>query len=331
VRIFVTGGTGFVGAHVVTALQQRGHAVTCLVRDAQKAARVFGEPAPALVPGDLGDAPALARACATADAVVHLAGLTAARSRAELFAVNAGGTTALVEAIRAAGGDVRRFVHVSSLAAAGPVMDGVEPSGDQAARPVSDYGRSKLAGEEPVRRLALAWTILRPPAVYGPHDREFLRLFRLASRGVPIAGRVVAPVFGDGSQRLSMVFAGDLAQAIVRCLESDLAPGVYYPAHRAVTTSRALVTSIAAAVGVGVRIVGIPRGVVRPLLWLTGTAARLAGRATLLSADKANEILADAWTCSPASLERAIGWQAATDLADGLRRTAAWYREAGWL
>lgn len=330
-KVFVTGGTGFVGVHVVAALQQRGHAVTCLLRDAQKAARVFGTHAPALVPGDLGDAPALARGCAAADAVVHLAGLTAARSRAELFAVNVGGVQAMADAVRASGADVRRFVHVSSLAAAGPVTGGVEPSGREAARPVSDYGRSKLAGEEPVRRLSLAWTILRPPAVYGPHDREFLRLFRVAARGLRIGGRVVAPVFGDGSQRLSVVFAADLAEAIARCLESDPAPGIYYPAHRTVTTSRALVEGIATAVGARLHVVGIPRGLVRPLFWLTGNAARLAGRATLLSADKANEILADAWTCSPTALEQATGWQASTELAAGLRRTGEWYRAAGWL
>jgi len=324
VRVFVTGGTGFVGAHVVEALQQRGHTVACLIRDSRKAEQVFEGRAPEMVPGDLDDARALARGCARADAIVHLAGLTAARSRAELFTVNADGTRTVVNAVRTAGVDVRRFVHVSSLAAAGPVENGVVPSGDEEARPVSDYGRSKLAGEEPVRRLSLAWTILRPPAVYGPRDRDFLRLFRMAGRGV-------APVFGDGSQRLSMVFAGDLAQAIVGCLEGAPARGVYYPAHREVTTARALVEGIATALGARVHIVRIPRGVIRPLLWITGSVARAAGRATLLSADKAHEILADAWTCSPAALEARTGWRASMDLADGLRRTAAWYREAGWL
>lgn len=323
-RVFVTGGTGFVGTHVVAALRERGHLVTCLVRDPAKARHVFGAHAPELVLGDLADAQALTRGCTAADAVVHLAGLTAARSRAELFAVNAGGTHAVVDAVGAVGGDRPRLVHISSLAAAGPVVNGVTPTSDEEAHPVSDYGRSKLAGEEPVRQLPLAWTILRPPAVYGPWDREFLRLFRMAGRGV-------APVFGDGSQRLSLVFAGDLANAVVRCLEGAPAPGVYYPAHREVTTTRALVEGIATALGARVRVLPIPRGIIRPLFWITGNLAKAAGRATLLSADKANELLADAWTCSPAALEAGTGWRASTDLAEGLRRTAAWYRDAGWL
>lgn len=323
-RVFVTGGTGFIGAHVVAALRACGHAVTCLVRDARKAAAVFGADVPALVPGDLGAGVALRRGVAAADAVVHLAGLTAARSRADLFAVNAEGAAAVVAAVRAAGGTVHRFVHVSSLAAAGPSRTGAGSSGGGVDRPVSDYGRSKLAGEESVRGLELAWTILRPPAVYGPGDREFLRLFRIAARGI-------APLFGDGSQRLSLVFAADLAAAIVDCLASDHPSGIHYPAHAEPTTSRALVTAIAAALDRRVRVLAIPRGLVRPALALSGSAARLTGRATLLTADKANELLADAWTCSPATLERAIGWCARTDLLTGLRTTAAWYRTAGWL
>jgi nucleoside-diphosphate-sugar epimerase len=305
----------------VDALRERGHAVACLVRNPRKARHVLGEPAPELVQGDLADTKALTRGCAGADAVVHLAGLTAARSRSEFFEVNAGGTRALAEVVR---GAAARLVYVSSLAAAGPVADGVVPNGDDAAHPVSDYGRSKLAGEETVRQLPLAWTILRPPAVYGPRDREFLRLFRAARRGVAL-------VLGDGSQRLSVVFASDLAGAIVRCLEAAPANGIYYPAHPEATTARALVDGISAALEARVRVVRIPRTLIRPILWITGGMARVTGRRTLLSPDKTGEILADAWICSPARLEASTGWRASTSLADGLRRTADWYRAAGWL
>jgi nucleoside-diphosphate-sugar epimerase len=324
VQVFITGGTGFVGRHVVLAMQARGHEATCLVRDLEKAAALFGEAAPALVRGDLADAGVLARTVVGSDAVVHLAGLTTARSRAELFAVNADGTRTLAAAVATTARSVRRFVHVSSLAAAGPVVDGVIPSGSEASHPVSDYGRSKLAGEASVRALGCAWTILRPPAVYGPGDRAFLPLFRIVRRGF-------APTFGDGAQRLSLVFVADLAAAIVACLEADVPPGVYYPAEREPTTARGLVERIGIALATRVRIVALPRPIVRPLFWVTGTAAKLAGRSTLLSPDKANEILADAWLCSPAALESATGWRATTDLASGLHATAEWYRDAGWL
>jgi nucleoside-diphosphate-sugar epimerase len=324
VRVFVTGGTGFIGAHVVAALQARGHEPVCLVRDVAKATAKFAAPTPTLVDGDLADIGALARGCDGVEAVVHLAGLTAARSRAELFAVNADGTRAMVDVVRASHGAVRRVIHVSSLSAAGPAPFGVPLTGAEPAHPVSDYGRSKLAGETHVRELHVPWAILRPPAVYGPHDREFLRLFKLAARGV-------APLFGGGAQRLSLIYGPDLADAIVACLERMPPPGVYYPAHPETTTARALVEDIGTALATRTRVLPLPRALVRPLFFVTGTAARLVRRATLLTADKANEILADAWTCSPAGLEASVGWQARTDLTTGLRATSDWYRAAGWL
>jgi nucleoside-diphosphate-sugar epimerase len=326
VRILVTGGTGFLGSHLVEALLERGHRVVCLVRDEAKARELFGQDGPVLVRGDLLDRVALRAACEGVEAVAHLAGLTSARGREEFFQVNAGGTRALVEAVAAAGGSVGRFVYVSSLAAAGPVRRGDALRAGDGVGPVSHYGASKRAGEEPVRALELEWTILRPPAVYGPRDREFLRLFRSAARGV-------VPVFGEGEQELSLVYALDLVEAIVGCLEAGPPGEVHYPTHEQVVTARELGLAIATAVtpGRAPRLLRVPRAVVRPLLWVTGGAARLAGRATILSPDKAGELLAEAWTCSPALLEERTGWRARTALAEGLARTAAWYRDVGWL
>jgi nucleoside-diphosphate-sugar epimerase len=325
VRILVTGGTGFVGSHLVAALLERGHSPVCLVRDPGKARRVFGEGAVELVPGDLRDAAALRKACAGVEAVAHLAGLIAARDRAEFFEVNVEGTRALAEAAAASGGRLRRFVLVSSLSAAGPAARGTRVELDGAG-PISLYGESKRAGEEAVRGLALEWTILRPPAVYGPRDLEFLRLFRMARLGL-------APVFGDGSQELSLVYAADLAEAIASCLEVGAPGAVLYPAHEEVCTARELALAIcsAAAPGRAPRLMRVPTSALRPILAVTGLAARLSGRATLLSPDKRAELLAEAWTCSPGALTARTGWRARTPLREGLLRTANWYRSAGWL
>lgn len=324
-KALVTGGTGFVGSHLVELLLAAGHEVTCLVRSAAKAEAMFTTRRPRLVQGALTDPQIIRLAGAGAEVVYHIAGLTSARSRAEFFAVNEGATAALVRDLPRT---VRRFVYVSSVAAAGPTRRGHPLLGTEHPRPVTQYGASKLAGELALRAGDLPWTIVRPPAVYGPRDVEFLRVFRLV-RGP------VFPVFGDGRQELTFIYVEDLARALLAVALTDATLGkVYYATHDQVVDQRGFVTAVARAVrpdGSVPAFLPLPGLPARAALWVTGTSAALAGRATVLTADKANELLAEAWTCSSAPLERDAGWHATHDLASGIPRTAAWYRDQRWL
>ena len=322
--MFVTGGTGFVGAHLVKALRARGDRVTCLVR----------RPPPDLAErpgwrdvrverGDLDDADALRRGCAGAEVVFHVAGKVVARDALEFMATNRDGTANVLEAAQDHG--VARFILVSSIAAAGPTVPGQPIDEARHPAPVTDYGRSKLAAEVLVRALDFPWTIVRPPVVYGEWDRGTLQIFRLAQRAV-------APVFGDGSQELSVIHAEDLARALIATATTTAAAGrVYFAAHPTTTTGRDLLLACGRALGRAPRTVRVPPLVARGVLWTLGSLAHLAGRATFLSADKANEYLAPAWTCRADALTRDTGWRASIDLDTGLHRTAAWYRAQGWL
>ncbi len=320
-RVFVTGGTGFVGAHLVAALRARGDAVTCLVRSPARA-QALGWTDIQLIRGDLDDAGALRAGCDGAEVIYHVAGRISARDADGFMRANRDGTANLLAAAAAA--SPRRFVLVSSLAAGGPTVPGQPIDETRTPAPVSPYGQSKLAAETLVRGMAVPWTIVRPPTVYGEWDREVLKVFKFARTGI-------APVLGDGTQELSVIYAGDLATALVAAGASRAANRVYYAAHPVTTTSRDLVRAIGRAVGRVPRIVALPTPLVRALLWAIGSLAHLAGQATLLSADKAAEFLAPAWTCRPDALMRDTGWQPQTDLETGLRRTAQWYREVGWL
>lgn len=316
----VTGATGFLGSHLLEALVERGDSVRALVRRETRPAWLAGA---TLVRGDLADAAALAALVAGAEVVYHVAGLVAARSEAEFQSANASGAARVADAARAAG--VSRLVLVSSLAASGPTLSGRPLDAAAAPRPVSAYGRSKLAGEQAVRASGVAFTIVRPPTVYGPRDRELLRVFRLARLGL-------APLLGDGAQELSLVHARELAAALVASATSPTCAGrVYHAAHAEPVTQRGFVEAVGRAVGRRVRTPTLPAPAVSALLRLSGAVGRLAGRASVLGPDKAAELLAPAWTCTSAELERDTGWRARVGLDEGLAATAKWYRDAGWL
>jgi nucleoside-diphosphate-sugar epimerase len=323
VNILVTGATGFVGGHLVDRLLAGGDRVTALIRSPARARRL-ADLGVTLVPGDLGDHAALRRACDGQDAVCHVAALTGAVDEAEFLAANRDGTANVVAAA-AESAPKARLVYVSSMAAGGPARRGLPRTPDLPDRPVTMYGRSKLAGEAAVRAAASPWVILRPPTVYGPRDREnLLVLFRAARRGI-------VPVFGDGTMEVSAIHVVDLADAIARAAG---APGVtsqvFYVNHPEVATTRDLVTLIGEAEGRRVRIVGIPEGIARAALTLIGGAASLFRFKTILRADKANEFYQEAWTADPAPFIRAAGWTPAFALREGLADTWRWYRAAGW-
>ena len=324
-KALVTGATGFVGSHVVEALTARGDEIVVLARDPARAVPLapFGV---RVVRGSLDDGASLAAAAAGADVVFHLAGLTAAASSEDFHRANADGTRRLLDAVRAAAPTLARLVYVSSQAALGPSAPGRPLAEDAPCHPLTAYGRSKLAGEVVVRGATdVPWTIVRPPAVYGPRDREFLTLFRMVSRGV-------AAVFGRGDQQVSLVFAPDLADAIVLAGTVPAAAGrTYHAAHREAVRTRDLVGAIGLALGRRPLVVPVPGAVATPIVAAIGALAAARGRPSVLTRDKMAEFLAPAWLLDVGAAERDLGWRARHDVATGTRITAEWYRAEGLL
>jgi nucleoside-diphosphate-sugar epimerase len=196
--------------------------------------------------------------------------------------------------------------------------------------PVSNYGASKLAGEDLVRESGLPWTIVRPPSVYGPRDVQFLRLFKIARLGI-------VPVFGSPRQQLSIVHVTDLVRGIVYAATDSEANNIYFICHSEIVTSGSLVRAVYVALKGEHRnraypiVIPIPAPVTRAALWISGVVSKLTGTVSVLSPDKSREFLAPAWTCSPAALEHATAWRAELNMETGLRQTAQWYRVEGWL
>ncbi len=324
-RAFVTGATGFVGSHLVEALAARGDEVTVLARRPERAAPL-ARCGVRVALGTLDDAAALAAAAQGADVVYHLAGLTAAARPDDFFQANESGTRRLVSAVRRAAPGLSRFVYVSSQAALGPSAPGERLAEDAPCRPVTTYGRSKLAGEAVVRGADdVPWTIVRPPSVYGPRDREFLTMFRMIRRGL-------APVFGTGRQEVSLVFAPDLADAIVRAGTTPAAlHQTYHAAHAEAVRTRDLALAIGRAVGRRPLVLPVPGVLATPIVTAIGALSAARGRPSVLNRDKMAEFLAPAWLLAVAKAERELGWRAAHAVGEGTRLTAESYRADGLL
>jgi nucleoside-diphosphate-sugar epimerase len=216
-----------------------------------------------------------------------------------------------------------RLVYLSSMAAAGPARNGVPVHPDDEPRPLTAYGRSKLAGERMVRERWPNAAILRPPAVYGPRDRDLLTFFRLARLRV-------LPVAGPRDRAVQMVHAGDLAAAVVAAADAKDAAGTYHIAESRSYRWTEVLDMVADAVdrtGVKLR---VPAVVVKGAAAVSEGVARLTRRPVIFDRDKARELLAE-WTCETATARQELGFSAETPLAAGLRETADWYRTYGWL
>jgi uncharacterized protein YbjT (DUF2867 family) len=297
----VTGGTGFVGSHLLRLALAEGYDVRALTRGWKPP-----EDDIAWVDGALDRPETLAKLAAGADAIIHVAGAISARDRSGFEAVNVAGTAAIVDAARHAG--VRRFVHVSSLAAREPGL--------------SDYGWSKARSERLVAASGLEWTIIRPPAVYGPGDRETLDLFRMARRGV-----VALPPRG----RFSVIHVEDLARLLLACLDDPDSWGETYEpddGREGGWQHRHFARTLGRLYGRRALTLALPR----PLLRLASRVERLVrpGNAKL-TRDRVGYLCHPDWVAAPERRPPARLWQPQVKTPTGLKATADWYREQGWL
>jgi nucleoside-diphosphate-sugar epimerase len=323
--LLVTGATGFVGSHVVEVAPHFRLRMRALVRKATDAARLK-EAGFECVQGSLEDAAALADAVSGVDAVLHLAAATKARTPDEYERANVAGTQAVVDAIRQAGSPPSRLIYLSSLAAVGPPINGRPVTRDDPPRPLTTYGRTKLAGEIVCQaasdRLEIA--ILRAPGVYGPRDRDIYEFFRLAKFGV-------VPLPSAAIGRLQMIHARDLARALLLAATSPGARGVYHVAEARAYGWEEMARMVGAALGRKIRVLRVPGIALVAAANVSETISGLLGKSTIFNREKAAELMVPAWLCETEMARRDFGFEAAIPLQEGFNETASWYRQQGWL
>lgn len=323
--VLVTGATGFVGSHVLEAASSFGLRMRALVRKPADAARLQAA-GWECVHGSLEDDTALAAAMMGIDTVLHLAAVTKARSPEEYQRANVAGTQAVVEAMLAATPRPKRLIYLSSLAAVGPPVAGRPVTRGDTPRPLTTYGRTKLAGETVCEAAAdrLQVAILRAPAVYGPRDRDVFMFFRLANLGI-------VPLPGTATGRVQMIHAGDLARALLLAATSSTARGVYHVAEARSYGWTEMAELLGHAVGRRVRVARIPEPIIVAAAVTSETLARMVGKSTIFNREKAEELLVPGWLCETELARRDFGFEALVPLADGFSQTANWYKLNGWL
>ncbi len=305
--IALTGGTGFLGGHIIDCLLDAGHTIQALTRRSQpeRAGIIWVE-------GSLEDQESLKKLCQNADTLINVAGLTKALTRDIFFDVNVKGSKLVFDAAANAG--INHVVHISSLAAREPRL--------------SHYGASK-AGTEMLltaRKWPFSWTIIRPPAIYGPGDKEVLKLLKGSKWGI-------LPAPGSTKNRFSMIHARDLAEAITAlCDKSHSATIVEIDDGK---TGGYQVSDVAAAIPSQSKkkqtIIPLPYGVIGTIGAINGIFARIINRPAMLTLSTARYLCHPDWTVREGRRPKIANWTPKFSLKAGLEDTIDWYRKNGLL
>ena len=318
--ILVTGGTGFIGSHLVETLCASGEAVRCLVRPRRRSHR-FPQSVE-VAEGDLAAGVGIAEALGGVDTVLHLAGVTKALSASDYYEGNVRATEMLA---RAVSGRAIGFVHVSSLAAIGPSRGGLPVGEDDDPAPLTHYGKSKLEAERRVRTLLPEAVIVRPPVVYGPRDTDVFQLLKSISRGLVLE-------IAGGERWFSSIYVADLAQGLLAAARTPAARGrAYFLTHAKAASWSEFGEAAAAVMNRRPRVVRIPTAVAQGVGLCAEVWARVTRTPGIISRDKVREARCESWVCDHRRAAAELGYQAPTPLAEGLAKTLAWYKEAGWL
>jgi len=324
-NILITGATGFIGGYLTDLLIARGFAPRLLVRRQTTDLERFTRTGASLFIGEWSNQSFLRKAMEGCDTIIHVAGATKRLTRRDYFRDNLDFT----EALLAATPEETRFVFISSQAAAGPSSPDRPVTEEDAPRPLTWYGASKLAAEEAVKRWGEIhhnnYVILRPCSVFGPGERDIFTYFFLMDRGILL-------LLGDGTKQFSIIYVADLCEAIVTAAESTISGRTFFVANDEPISWRSFAEEVRRAMGKErILRIPIPEGVATPIGYLTDFVGRLTGKALPVNKQKIIEMKQPAWLCSNRALRSATGWQPRWTLDNALTETVSWYRRHGWL
>lgn len=321
-KVFITGATGFVGSHIVDSLVAHGHRVEIIAR---KTSRTDFLPDNIVLHRcALCDPSPVFEKLTEAEYFIHIAGITRARRKQDYYDINGKSVKIWLDAVLAHCPNIKRFILIGSQAATRPSRKPIDENVVPA--PLTDYGESKLLGERFAQDYMpdLPITIVRPPAVYGPRDRDIFFYFQMASRKI-------IPIVGNPERKFSLIYVKDLAEAVVLAMTHPDAVGeIFFVTDGDAHTWREFANEVARAIGgkkLRLRLPGIA-------LWAAAsvdeTISFIFRKPALLSFQKVKELL-EWWNADGTKMQRIIGFKPKFDLQSGVAETAQWYRENGWV
>lgn len=326
-KVLVTGATGFLGSHIADILKERGHDVVCIVRKKSNLRWVENKGFE-LVEASLSDIKTLEKVVEGIDIIIHSAGLTAAKSMEDFVRANLTGTKNLYEAARKHAPKLKRFLHVSSQTAVGPSKSLEEISTEECEmKPLTSYGKSKKMAEDYIisENGIIPYTIVRPPAVYGPRDSATMPMFKAAEKGI-------GTLIGFDDKYVSLVSSMDLCRGIVDAAFSENTINqTYFIGSEQYYDWTTIIEAMADSAGKSkVLKIRIPHSIVKIMGSINGLIGRMTGKPPVFDSEKSIDFIQKYWTCSVEKAKRDFGYEQKYSLEEGFKITYDWYKSNGW-
>lgn len=324
-KALVTGGTGFIGSHLVDELLNRGYEVKCIARSESNLRWLDGKEVE-IVKGSLFDIEFLEKVVVDVDYVYHIAGVTKGRNYKDYYRGNVETTKNLLNACLK-NSRLKKFVLASSLAAVGPGYDAVPVNETTPYHPITSYGKSKAEAEKVTLSFKdkLPITIIRPPSVYGPRDTYTFEIFKY------LKFRILPVVFPK-EQLLSIVYVSDLVDGFILAGESDKAIGeIYFISEDRIYTGEEIENAILKALGKKVISFRVPVLILYPVSFASELIFKIQGKASPLNIEKIKDVRQKNWACSIEKAKKELNYNPKVSLEDGMKKTMEWYIENKWI
>ncbi len=325
-KALVTGSTGFIGSHLVEKLLARGYSVSCLIRKSTKLEYVNDLPVE-FVNADYGNQESLRKAVEGVDYVFHIGGVTKAKDKRVYYLGNQQTTKKLLEAVSTFNPGIKRFIHASSLTAVGPGSGTTPVDESTPYHPITTYGKSKMEAEKECIAVMQSFpiTVIRPPAVYGPRDRDVFEFFNSVNKHF-------VPLSGFGRKVLSFVHSSDLVDGIIAAAEHPKAAGqIYFISNEDVYDWEMLGDIARKFLKKWAIKARLPHFLLYTVAGVSELIAGMQGKPALVNIEKARDGVQSNWLCSPKKAYDELGFKTKLSLEEGVAITLEWYKKNGWL